>query len=332
MAHKAGIPTMDWSSPDLAEALSLFKQKVELFLEDEEITNDEAKARKIKRGIGDEGLKRLNASGLTVDQQKKSKDLWDFFERQLKVNINFRIHRLHLMQYRQQQGESTDDFITRTRTLALKCDFGETELNERLVELVIASTPHEGLRKDLLGKPKGFTIAEMLVEGRKYEALAAGQEQLQHLGGQNIDVHAHSYSKERTCSKCDTIHKPRQCPAYHDNCNFCGTKGHWERCCRKKKRQGQQKDGKLQRRHQAEQKNPNRKGPRHRRLKKVDAVESEYESDEETYQKEFYGVTTSVVNDLPVVTPSKPRKRSLHNTRDSTTRSTWSWLYRTAQN
>ena len=60
-----------------------------------------------------------------------------------------------------------------------------------------------------------FCYAEVLVEGRKYEALATGQEQLQHLGDQNIDVHGHSYSRERNCSKCDTTHKPRQCPTYH---------------------------------------------------------------------------------------------------------------------
>lgn len=44
---------MNWSDPDLSEAMSLFKQKNELYLEDEEITNAENQARKICRGIGD---------------------------------------------------------------------------------------------------------------------------------------------------------------------------------------------------------------------------------------------------------------------------------------
>ena len=68
MAHH--IPIMDWSSQDIGQALCLYKQKMELYLEDENIVDAAEKARKIMRGIGDEGLKRLNASGLTDDQKK----------------------------------------------------------------------------------------------------------------------------------------------------------------------------------------------------------------------------------------------------------------------
>jgi hypothetical protein len=35
---------MDWSGSDLAEALTLFKQKVTLYLDDEEITDADKKA------------------------------------------------------------------------------------------------------------------------------------------------------------------------------------------------------------------------------------------------------------------------------------------------
>ena len=134
------IPTMVWSSTDMAESLGLLK-------------NDFAKARKICRGIGDEGLKRLNASDMSGEQKANPLELWSLFENQLKVNVNFRIHRLHLMQYRQTQHESIDDFVTRARTLANKCQFTENKLSERLTELIIASTPYDGLRRELLGKP-----------------------------------------------------------------------------------------------------------------------------------------------------------------------------------
>ena len=49
---------------------------------------------------------------------------WELFESQLKTNLNFRVHRLHLMDYRQRSEESVDDFVTRARTQALKCEFG----------------------------------------------------------------------------------------------------------------------------------------------------------------------------------------------------------------
>lgn len=64
----------------------------------------------------------------------------------------------------------------------MKCQFTDEELNERLIELIIASTPHDALRNDLYSKPQGYSLADVLTEGRKYEALSAGNEQLNQLG------------------------------------------------------------------------------------------------------------------------------------------------------
>ena len=173
------IPTMEWSSTDMAESLGLFKRKMNLFLDDENITDNAAKARKICWGIRDEGLRRINASDLSPEQKQNPLELWTLFDNQINVNVNFRIHRLHLMKYRQTRDESIDDFVTRARTLANQCQFTENELNERLMELIIASTPYDGLRRELLGKPIGHTIRDVLKEGRKLEALSAENDQLQ---------------------------------------------------------------------------------------------------------------------------------------------------------
>ena len=147
---------MDWYCPDLGDAIGLFKQRMTLYMEDENIVTATAQARQICRGIGDEGLRRLNASGLTDYEKKNPVQLWDFFNKQLKVSVNFRIHRLHLMRLRQKTDETLDGFVTRARTLALKCQFTDVELNERMLELIISNTPHDSFRKDLLGKPIGY--------------------------------------------------------------------------------------------------------------------------------------------------------------------------------
>ena len=49
-------------------------------------------------------------------------------ESQLMTNLNLRMHRLHLMDNRQRNEEYVDDFVTRARTQALKCEFEESEL------------------------------------------------------------------------------------------------------------------------------------------------------------------------------------------------------------
>ena len=82
MAAYNSIPQMNWCESDLAEQMTLFKQTMNLYLDDEDITENE-KARKILRGIGyslgSEGLKRLNASALSDEDLKTPLKIWDFF-------------------------------------------------------------------------------------------------------------------------------------------------------------------------------------------------------------------------------------------------------------
>ena len=149
---------MNWSESDLEEQMTLFKHTINFYLDDEDITENERNARKILRGIGSEGLKRLNASALS-DGDLKTPSKLDFFEESLNTNINFRIHRLNLMRYRQNSGETMNEFINRYRNLPKKCQFTDIELNERRIELVITSTPYESFCKDLLNKPVGYTTS-----------------------------------------------------------------------------------------------------------------------------------------------------------------------------
>lgn len=311
MATAASIPQMHWENTDLCEAIALFKQKMTLYIEDEEITEEAKQARKICRGVGDEGLRRLNASALSDADKKKPAKLWEFFEGQLKLNVNFRIHRLQLMQFRQRSGESLDDFVTRARTLALKCEFGDDELQERVIELIIASTPYEGFRNLLYSKAKGTKLADVLSEGRKYEAIYAGNHRLTQLGLSTEAIQTVTRSR-RACPNCDTQHKPRECPAYYDDCSACGIKGHWAKCCRKTKhkserhrpeRRSHSRNNQHRRRSKdhPHSKRPNSKS-RHRKDNRVHEIntnessdyyrnaESEYDS---TYTKEFDAITLS---------------------------------------
>ena len=59
----------------------LFKQRLLLVSEDNEVTNDEKIAHKIKIGVGDEGLRCLNASDLSDADQKKPAGIWIFFSK-----------------------------------------------------------------------------------------------------------------------------------------------------------------------------------------------------------------------------------------------------------
>ena len=194
--------------------------------EDNDVTENERIACKIKIGVGDEGLRRLNASGLS--KQKNSAKLWSLFEMQLKVAVNFSINRLSLMQYRQKEEESLDEFVTRARTQTQMCEFEDKEMQERIIELVIAGTRMEVFRRELLGKEKSLTLQEGLNECRKHESAALGTMQLQGLSQQKIDY----VKTKKRYGNCGLIHKYRQCPAFKATCKACGNKGHWLKLCR----------------------------------------------------------------------------------------------------
>ncbi|KAJ8046317.1 hypothetical protein HOLleu_04951 [Holothuria leucospilota] len=167
------FPEMNWTAGDVAEEFQLFKQRLELCFIDHNIAEPNKRAVKIKIAVGNEGLKKINASGLSVEDQNDPVKLWSLFEDQLKVKVNFRIHRLELIRYKEGKQESLDDFINRCRQKAAECDFNQNEIAERIIELVIASTPFVTFQKDLLDTPKGYTIEDVLKEGFTYEAVVA---------------------------------------------------------------------------------------------------------------------------------------------------------------
>ena len=97
--------------------------------------------------------------------------------------------------------------------LSNKCQFKEEELNERLIELVIASTPHDSLKNYLLSQKLGYKCNQLLIDSRKYEALVAGKQKIDDLNSAEVKP-VDAINKTQICSRCGTMHKPRSCPAY----------------------------------------------------------------------------------------------------------------------
>ena len=77
-------------------------------------------------------MKRLNASCLTDQQKNVPQNIWAYFENQLTLNINFRIYRLQLMQFRQ---------ISNAKALSTGCWKSASEsLNQRKVSGLLLNT------------------------------------------------------------------------------------------------------------------------------------------------------------------------------------------------
>ena len=131
MANKP--PKFEWPAEDVAEAFSLYQQKVELHFKVYN-TKDEDQVPLILLGTGDEGLRRYNSWPLPEADKQKADVVFKTFLEGLEPAENFRVCRMKLMKFTQKAEESIDDFVTRCRLLARKCKFTDDELNERLLE------------------------------------------------------------------------------------------------------------------------------------------------------------------------------------------------------
>ena len=70
------FPELDRYAKDLVEELKIYKQRMELCLEDNEINDREKQSDKIKIATEKTGLKRLNTSTLSDNEKKTQKIYW----------------------------------------------------------------------------------------------------------------------------------------------------------------------------------------------------------------------------------------------------------------
>jgi len=235
----AKYPELNWQSHNISEEFKLFKQRMTLTFTDNEVNDKAKQSVKIKLAVGNEGLQRINTSGLSDADQDDPDKLWKLFEDQLKVKVNYRVHRLEFSQYRQQTNENLDTFVNRCRSKAKDCSFTAPELDERIIELVIASTPFEQFQRRLLEKEKGYTLKEMLEEGRQYEAILAGKLSIDNLGNSAIHAITRTHQKQpHKCKYCGGRHEAKKelCPAKDAECYKCTKRGHFSSVCMSRQR------------------------------------------------------------------------------------------------
>ena len=226
------MPYLDWQYSPLVDSYKAFKARMELYFVDNDITDAAKKAVKIKIASGDEGMRRILSSGLSQTDLCNPSELWKLFESQLdaSLKINFRVHRLEFATMHQLLDETITTYVSRLREKASKCEFEKSELEDRLIESIILSTPYEDFRKELLTKPKGYSITQVIERAREYEAIKAS---MASLTGIKSPVNTYTINAiKKTCGNCGLQHERRACPAYRDTCSACNNKGHWKIFCR----------------------------------------------------------------------------------------------------
>ncbi len=99
---------MDWECAERAQAFKEFKQVADMWFNIKG-TKKEDQHNYIVLWTGREGLKMFNTWGLTTEQLKDPKNIWDKFKEQIEPPENFHIHRLEFLRFKQKQQETVDD-------------------------------------------------------------------------------------------------------------------------------------------------------------------------------------------------------------------------------
>jgi hypothetical protein len=292
------VPQMDWAFPNQSDVFKMFRQRLELYFKVKGIKNDD-QVNHVLLQVGDEGLRRYNSWTLTDDERKSASTIFDKFAEQLEPSENYRVSRLRLMHYRQKPEETLDDFVNRCKLQALRCQFKDNEIHERIIELIVASTPISDFQKELLGKDDKYKLDEALVLGRTYEAAASHVQQIKDMNTPSTVIHGVSKRGGGNCLNCGLKHPRNQCPAYGAECTACGKSNHWAKVClsskQKWKRSPSRERGRSYSKYQGD--NPHsrprsktpykhNKGDKHNRMQ-TDAIQHEQFSDDYAVDEQF---------------------------------------------
>ena len=226
----------------------------------------------------------LLASNITEDAQKKANLLYlmgeqtfEIFETLTKAdesytsaknaltthfsiskNVPFERHKFHLAE--QAEGEATDQFITRLRSLAISCEFKDTD--EQIRDALITKTRSSKLRQQLLME-KELTLDKALEKAKILETATFNKKSIEQKRdgeinflkksglkkqpapsaqnkSENHDRQRNDHQLKKPIKKCNRCgfrgHLGYECQRSKDKiCSNCNKQGHFAKCCRSKK-------------------------------------------------------------------------------------------------
>lgn len=152
MGDHRGISPMSMTG-NVAEHRKTWRSRFENYLVATEI-NRKAKATQcaqLLHYIGDKGFKIYTTFTFTAEEKDKIAILIEKFETHFMPKKNLPYERYKFFSYRQQQGQTIEQFITELKQRAIKCKLGE--LQDSLIKtMIICGVNNSTIREQLLQK------------------------------------------------------------------------------------------------------------------------------------------------------------------------------------
>lgn len=229
-----------------------FRQNFEIFMvasgKDKE--SEEIKVAIFLNIIGEEAVELFNTFQLLPADKKELVKVLGAFEGYCNPKKNIVYERYMFNKRVQNPGEKFEEFLTDVKKLAQSCEF--QYLQDQLIrdKLVMGITDLSLQERLLRMGSEELTLQKTIEYCRSAEA---SKQQMSNLHQSTSEVHRlrvvpqnHNRStqgnnEEKTenfkCRRCNTIHGPRQCPAYGKKCAKCSKLNHFMACCRVQPRQ-----------------------------------------------------------------------------------------------
>ena len=174
------------------------------------------------------------------------------FEAYFAPRKNVTYERYTFMRRHQRASEPFDTFLTDLKNLISTCEYHPEERANLLRDQIVLETVSDSVRDKLFyadGGELNLTLAVEVdicrnseIKGQLMENVS-GDAKIDKLHVMKMPKNAKPKKKSNDgaqtdgsanqwkCKYCGQQHKPRQCPAYGNNCNKCGKPNHFASCC-----------------------------------------------------------------------------------------------------
>ena len=244
MGDSRGISPLSLEG-NVAENWRLWRARFENYLVATEIgkKDDKIKCAQLLHYLGEEAFKIYSTFKFEEEEKGKLDFLLQKFEAHFRGKENISYERYKFFSYKQNQGQSTENFVTELKKQAVKCKL-ENLQDSLIVTMIICGVKNNLVRERLL-QEEGLSLEKAvelcyIIESSKLRSEAMGNNY--NTGTIEIDKIRVGQKGEtvekktiKDCSKCGRSHVINKCPAFGKKCNFCRIDNHFEIVCRKKR-------------------------------------------------------------------------------------------------
>ncbi|XP_060807623.1 uncharacterized protein LOC132901728 [Amyelois transitella] len=188
--------------------------------------------------IGPEAIEIYNSFNLSDAEKKNLAAIKNRFKEYFAPKTNISFERYIFFKIEQNEDEHFNEFLTRIKTQAIKCEF-DNLLDEMLKDKIVFGIRSNQVREKLLTEDKldltkainicktseqaSKQLDEFESKNKTDKVLVVKNKSVKNKENENFD-----------CKRCGTNHKRRECPAFNKPCTKCNKNGHFAKMCRTK--------------------------------------------------------------------------------------------------